>query len=126
MHYWDASPANWVKGQEEYAKGWIECFHAYMGLGPPDTHWPIEKFQKYSEEDMMKDLFEDGYVDVAIFQSTYLKEWYIDGFNTIETTARWPRSIPTSSWSTAASTRVTARPASTSSRRTSSVGIPRA
>ena len=35
LHFWDASPANWVKGQEQYAKGWIECFHAYMGLGPP-------------------------------------------------------------------------------------------
>ena len=26
-HFWDASPANWVPGAEEYAKGWIECFH---------------------------------------------------------------------------------------------------
>ena len=34
LHFWDASPANWVKGHEEYAKGWIECFHAYQGLGP--------------------------------------------------------------------------------------------
>jgi uncharacterized protein len=84
MHYWDASPANWVKGQEEYAKGWIECFHAYMGLAPAETHWPLEKFQKYSEDDLMKDLFEEGYVDVAIFQSTYLKDWYTDGFNTAE------------------------------------------
>jgi uncharacterized protein len=33
---------------------------------------------------MMKDLFEDGYVDVAIFQPTYLKSWYTDGFNTTE------------------------------------------
>ena len=33
LHFWDASPENWVKGDEEYAKGWIECFHAYMGLG---------------------------------------------------------------------------------------------
>ncbi len=83
-HFWDASPANWVKGHEQYAKGWIECFHAYQGLGPPEHVWPIEKFQKYSEETMMKDLFEDGYVDKAIFQSTYLKEWYSDGFNTVE------------------------------------------
>ena len=45
-HFWDASPENWVKGQEEYAKGWIECFHAYQGLGPPETHWTIEKFHK--------------------------------------------------------------------------------
>src|SRR3712207_1230963 len=32
----------------------------------------------------MKDVFEDGYVDKAIFQSTYLKYWYRDGFNTVE------------------------------------------
>jgi hypothetical protein len=60
MHYWDASPANWVKGAEQYAKGWIECFHAYQSLGPPETHWTIEHFQKYSEDDLMKDVFEDG------------------------------------------------------------------
>ena len=32
----------------------------------------------------MKDVFEDGYVDVAIFQPTYLTEWYTEGFNTTE------------------------------------------
>ena len=79
LHFWDASPANWVKGQEEYAKGWIECFHAYQGLGPPETHWSIEHFQKYSVEDFEKDVFDDGGVDMAVFQSTYLKEWYTDG-----------------------------------------------
>jgi uncharacterized protein len=82
LHFWDASPANWVKGQEQYAKGWIESFHDYQALGPPETHWPIEKFQKYSEEDFVKDVFQEGYVDVGVFQSTYLKEWYTDGFNT--------------------------------------------
>ena len=76
MHYWNAAPDNWVPGAEQYAKGWIECFHAYMGLGPPETHWTLEHFQKYSEDDLMKDVFEDGYVDVAVFQPTYLKEWY--------------------------------------------------
>jgi predicted TIM-barrel fold metal-dependent hydrolase len=84
MHFWDASPANWVAGAEQYANGWINCFHAYQGLGPPETHWTIEKFQKYSEEDLMKDVFQDGYVDVAVFQPTYLKEWYTEGFNTTE------------------------------------------
>ena len=33
MHYWDATPQNWVPGQEQFAKGWIECFHAYQSLG---------------------------------------------------------------------------------------------
>ncbi len=35
----------------------------------------------------MKDVFEDGHVDVAIFQPTYLKEWYAEGFNTTERNA---------------------------------------
>ena len=93
-HFWDASPDNWVKGQEQYAKGWIECFHAYHSLAPEETHWPIEKFQKYSEEDFVKDVFEDGHVDVAVFQSTYLKEWYTEGFNTAERNARLAEKHP--------------------------------
>src|SRR5215475_9952799 len=87
MHYWNAAPDNWVPGAEQYAKGWIECFHAYQGLGPKETHWPIEKFETYTEDDLMKDVFEDGHVDVAIFQPTYLKEWYKEGFNTTERNA---------------------------------------
>ena len=93
-HFWDASPANWVKGREQYAKGWIECFHAYMGLGPSETHWPLEKFMKYSEADFVKDVFEDGGVDVAVFQSTYLKDWYVDGFNTAQRNAELAAKYP--------------------------------
>ncbi len=93
-HFWDASPDNWVKGAENYAKGWIECFHAYQSLGPPETHWSIEHFYKVTEEEAMKDLFEDGHVDVAIFQSTYLKEWYATGFNSAEQNAALARKHP--------------------------------
>lgn len=93
-HYWDASPENWKPGQEQYAKGWIECFHAYQGLGPPETHWSLAEFQKYSEERMMKDVFEDGYVDVAIFQPTNLKQWYTEGFNTVERDALLKEKYP--------------------------------
>ena len=87
LHFWDASPGNWVKGREDLAKGWIECFHAYQGLGPEDTHWTIEKFMKYSEDDFEKDVFAEGKTDYGIFQSTYLKYWYTDGFNTLEQNA---------------------------------------
>jgi uncharacterized protein len=87
IHFWDASPQNWVKGREDLAKGWIECFHAYQGLGPADTHWTIEKFMKYSEDDFEKDVFEEGKTDQGIFQPTYLKYWYTDGFNTPEQNA---------------------------------------
>ncbi|NMI02171.1 amidohydrolase family protein [Pseudonocardia acidicola] len=84
MHYWDASRENWVPGRENLAKGWIDCFYGYHQLGPPETQWDYEKYLKYSEDDLMRDVFEDGHVDVAIFQSTYLKHWYTEGFNTAE------------------------------------------
>jgi uncharacterized protein len=84
MHYWDASPENWVEGREDLAKGWIDCFYGYHQLGPPETRWEWEKYCKYSEQDLMHDLFEVGHVDKAIFQSTYLKYWYKNGFNTAE------------------------------------------
>ena len=84
LHFWDASPSNWIPGQEQFAKGWIECFHAYMSLAPKETHWDIEHFQCYSEQDLMADVFDTGRVDVGILQSTYLRQWYTDGFNTVE------------------------------------------
>jgi hypothetical protein len=87
LHFWDASPENWVKGHEEYAKGWIECFHAYQGLGPAETHWTLEHFQKYSLDDFQKDVYDNGHVDIGVTQSTYLKEWYTKGFNAIEQNA---------------------------------------
>ncbi len=87
VHYWNAAPDNWVAGQEVYAKGWIDCFYAYHGLGPAETHWPYEQYQRYDAELMMRHLFEEGHVDVAIFQPTYLKQWYTEGFNTTERNA---------------------------------------
>ncbi len=82
MHWWDASPANW---RNKYAEGWIRCFYNYhSALSPEEYVWPFEKYCQYSEEDLMKDLFEDGYVDVGLFLPTYLKDFYHEGFNTTE------------------------------------------
>ena len=80
MHWWDASVEN-IKNK--YGEGFIQCFYAYhSNLSPAEYVWPLEKYRKYSEEDLMKDLFEDGYVDKAIFLPTYLSDWYHEGFNT--------------------------------------------
>jgi len=77
MHYGTAPTDNWVPGAEQYAKGWIECFHAYRAWGRRETHWPIEKFQKYSEDDLIKDVFEDGYVTWR--SSSHLLEGVVQG-----------------------------------------------
>ena len=43
---------------------------------------------------MVRDLFVDGPVDMAIIQPTYLKEFYIEGFNTTEQNAVITRQHP--------------------------------
>jgi predicted TIM-barrel fold metal-dependent hydrolase len=82
IHAWDATPANQAN---RYGEGFINCFYDYhRNLSPEDQVWPKEDFLKQSEERILKDLFEDGYVDVGIFQPTYLTDFYVNGFNTTE------------------------------------------
>ena len=85
VHLWDASPENIknIHGQQ-----FIDCFYGYhTALSPAEELWPKEKFDKYGPEQMVKDLFIDGPDDMAIFQSTYLTDFYKTGFNTIEQNA---------------------------------------
>ena len=82
VHAWDATPANQAN---RYGEGFINCFYDYhRNLSPADKVWTLEEFQKQSEERILKDLFTDGYVDRAIFQPTYLTDFYVNGFNTTE------------------------------------------
>jgi len=83
VHWWDASNENYRN--PTYGDGWIRCFYDYhRNLSPADYVWPFELYQKYPEERMMRDLFEVGYVDKAIFLPTVLKDFYVEGFNPIE------------------------------------------
>lgn len=85
IHFWDGSPAN---QRNKYGEGFIACFHDYQkAFSPEEWIWPREKFEKYDEATLMHDVFETGYVDVGIFQPTYLTDFYKNGFNTTETDA---------------------------------------
>ena len=85
MHYWDASPDELGDGRTSSTpRAGSSASTPTRASGRPRPTGRIEHFQKYSEDDLMKDVFEDGYVDVAVFQPTYLKEWYTEGFNTTE------------------------------------------
>ena len=101
LHWWDGSPENC---KNKYGSGFISCFYDYhSGLSPAEYVWPKEKYEKYSEETMMQDVFVDGYVDVGIFQPTYLTDFYVNGFNTTERDAvlknKYPeRFILNTSW----------------------------
>ena len=48
------------------------------------TQRNYEHYLKVSPEDLEQDVFIDGYVDKMIFQSTYLYDWYTEGFNTAD------------------------------------------
>jgi predicted TIM-barrel fold metal-dependent hydrolase len=80
-HFWDARPEN----RNKWGEGFIACFYDYhRNLSPEEYVWPKEKYDKYTEEDIMHDLFEIGYADKAILQPTYLTDFFPAGFNTTE------------------------------------------
>src|SRR5919109_297561 len=84
VHFWDARPEN----RNRYGEGFIACFYDYhRNLSPEEYVWPKEKYDRYSEADLVHDLFEIGYVDKAIFLPTYLKDFFPGGFNTTEQNA---------------------------------------
>ena len=85
VHLWDGSKAN---QRNVHGAQFIDCFYAYhSNLSPPDYKWEKEKFYKYGPDTMYNDLFVDGYDDMAIFQPTYLRDFYVNGFNTTEQNA---------------------------------------
>src|SRR5712691_667159 len=91
-HLWDGSPAN---HKNIHGKEFIDCFYDYhRNLSPADYIWPKEKFEKYPLETLVQDLFVDGYDDMAIFQPTYLTDFYKAGFNTTEQNAAAKRAYP--------------------------------
>ena len=80
MHLWDASPENW---RTKYGEGWIKCFYDFhCALSPADYVWTFEKYCNYGQDTLVNDMFVDGYVDVGILNSTYLHEFFKEGFNT--------------------------------------------
>jgi len=79
---WDARPENQLN---IHGKQFIDCFYDYhRNLSPESELWPYEDYLYYGGERLMKDLFEDGYVDHAIFQPAYLGAFYRNGFGQTE------------------------------------------
>lgn len=92
IHLWDASEENIDhKGGEQF----IQCFYDYHTAFTPEEHqWDLETYRKYGSEKMVRDLFRDGYVDMGIFQPTYLTDFYADGFNTTDQNAELATEYP--------------------------------
>lgn len=79
---WDGRAANC---RNVHGKQFIDCFYDYhKNLSPEDAVWPYDEYTYYGGERLMKDLFQDGYVDHAIFQPACLGEFYYNGFGQTE------------------------------------------
>jgi uncharacterized protein len=92
VHWWDGSAEN---QRNQYGEAFIDCFFDYhKALTPRDYLVTRAQFDKYLPETMYKALFVDGYDDMAIFQPTYLKEFYKNGFNTTEQNAVMAKLYP--------------------------------
>ena len=64
VHLWDARPENRLN---RYGETFVECFwNAHNGLTPEDQRWDWERFEYYGVDGAAKDLFEDGYCDLAV------------------------------------------------------------
>jgi len=82
VHVWDARPEN---RRNRYGQTFIDTFYgAHTGMTPPDQRWDHDRFNYYGAQGAAKDLFEDGYCDMAVMLPVYLKDFYINGFNTTE------------------------------------------
>ncbi|MEV7549432.1 amidohydrolase family protein [Amycolatopsis sp. NPDC089917] len=79
---WDARPENQAN---IHGKQFIDCFYDYhRNLSPESELWSYEEYLYYGGARLMKDLFQDGYVDHAIFQPAHLGAFYNTGFGQTE------------------------------------------
>ncbi|MEV4170491.1 amidohydrolase family protein [Nonomuraea sp. NPDC049709] len=92
VHFWDGRPSNQAN---RYGEGFINCFYDYhRNLSPESEVWSLEEFWQQSQERVLHDLFQAGYVDRAIFQPTYLNEFFVNGFNTTEQDGAFAEKYP--------------------------------
>ncbi|MGC4026261.1 MAG: amidohydrolase family protein [Mesorhizobium sp.] len=81
-HVWDARPEN-IRNRN--GQMFIDTFYgAHKAMTPANQMWTAEEFAWQGIEKAAKDLFVDGYVDVAVMLPVYLRDFFINGFNTTE------------------------------------------
>ena len=87
LHFWDASPENWVKGRRSTPRAGSSASTPTRASGRRRRTGRSRSSRSTPWTTSSKDVFEDGHVDIGVFQSTYLKEWYTTGSTTIEQNA---------------------------------------
>ena len=91
-HLWDARPEN---RRNRYGFTFIESFWgSHVGMTPAEQRWDFERFLYYGVDGAAQDLFVDGYCDLAVMLPTDLRDFFVDGFNTVEQCAALKRAYP--------------------------------
>ena len=89
---WDARAEN---QRNIHGKQFIDCFYDYhKNLSPEEVVWDYDTYTYYGGQRLLKDLFEDGYVDHAIFQPAILNDFYKRGFGQTEDALALTRANP--------------------------------
>jgi predicted TIM-barrel fold metal-dependent hydrolase len=89
---WDARAEN---QRNIHGTQFIDCFYDYhKNLSPAEVVWDYDTYTYYGEQRLLKDLFEDGYVDHAIFQPAILSDFYKRGFGQTEDALALTRAHP--------------------------------
>ena len=79
---WDGRESNL---KNIHGKQFIDCFYDYhKNLSPEEVVWDYDSYTYYGGDRLMKDLFDEGYVDHAIFQPAFLGDFYRNGFGQTE------------------------------------------
>ena len=94
QHFWNARPDNWVEGRENLAKGWIDCFYGYHQLGPPETHWDMEKYQRWTVEDYSRTCSRRATSTTRCSSRPTSSTGTRKASTPSSATRRWPRPIP--------------------------------
>ena len=94
LHFWDASPENCEAPRSTRRAGSSASTTTTGPRARRSTSGRIEKFQKYSEEDFDAGRLRGRLRRQGVLQPTYLKDWYTNGFNTIEQNADAGAKLP--------------------------------
>ncbi|GAA0315084.1 amidohydrolase family protein [Kineococcus aurantiacus] len=89
---WDARVEN---QRTIHGKQFIDCFYDYhRNLSPASELWSYEEYLYQGGERLMRDVFELGYADHAIFQPARLGEFYRNGFGQTQEALALTRANP--------------------------------
>lgn len=92
IHLWDARAEN---RRNKHGLSFIECFWgSHAALTPAEHKWSYEDFLHYGVERAVRDLFTNGYCDHAVMLPTDLRDFYVNGFNTVEQCYALKKALP--------------------------------